>query len=146
MGIGGTADAYIRTAVEKKKRTQENKATRMDEIPLIDIIVNLFKEYRFYSMATLRQKTNQPEAWLRQIMSKIGVLVKTGPAANHWMLNETYNDITQFDKQGGLKSENLENIKQEHIAPVTAEALALEKEEDMEDDEDDDDEEFEDVS
>ncbi|KAF2432865.1 hypothetical protein EJ08DRAFT_731950 [Tothia fuscella] len=164
MGIGGTADAYIRTSnIEKKKRTQDNKATRMDEAALIDIIVGLFQKYKFYAMSTLKRETNQPEAYLRDIMNRIGTLIKTGPVTNHWMLNEAYNEISAADKEGTLggikgegdiKGENamFEKIKVEDVAPKSEEDLLREQRKeaanngmDVDDDDDESEGDFEDV-
>lgn len=70
-------------------------------------------------MKALRQRTQQPDAWLREVLSEVCVLQKSGAFANHYSLNDAYRD------RGGE-------------APQLAAAEA-------EDEGDDDDEEMEDV-
>lgn len=74
------------TTTTKKPRPQDNKAARIPETDLMDALFKLFSEYPFISMKVLRQRTKQPEAYLREVLSKIGRLVKSGPAANNWTL------------------------------------------------------------
>lgn len=43
-------------------------------------------------MKALRQRTQQPQQWLQEVMSEITVLNKSGPFANHYCLSEAYRD------------------------------------------------------
>jgi transcription initiation factor TFIIF subunit beta len=144
MNINGSIDTFIRTAAEKKKRTQDNKATRMDRLPLLDMLVELFKQYRFYPMSTLKAKTKQPEAWLKEVLSSIATLVKSGPAANTYTLNETMTELhsaLKAEEKGQVKEEVLAKVKTEDVAPVHHNPE--DEDEDMDDDDDEGD--FEDV-
>lgn len=70
-------------------------------------------------MKALRQKTQQPDAYLRQVLEEVAVLIKSGRFANNYALSDAYKD-----KQG---------------AEAKEEAAAAE------DGDDDDEEEMEDV-
>jgi transcription initiation factor TFIIF subunit beta len=146
MNLNGSVDVFIKTAAEKKKRAQDNKATRMDRAPLMDMLLELFKAYRFYPMSTLKARTKQPEAWLKEVLSSIATLVKSGPAANTYTLNETMSELHSAlkadDKNNGeVKDEVLASVKTEEVAPVHKEAE--DEDEIMEDDDDEGD--FEDA-
>lgn len=142
MGMGiSTATSFITSSAVKKSRPQENKATRMDETELIDELVKLFKEFKFWPMSSLKTKLNQPEAWLREVLGKIGTLVKTGQAANTWALSNSYVATLNYAETLELKSSNGDDnaVKMEEIAPAISDAAGAD------DEEDGDEEDFEDV-
>lgn len=62
----------------------------MDEADVMNMIAALYQEFPYYHFKTLKAKTQQPEAHLRSIMEKIGVLVRDGPAANTWTLKPEF--------------------------------------------------------
>jgi transcription initiation factor TFIIF subunit beta len=43
-------------------------------------------------MKALRQKTQQPDAYLRQVLEEVAVLIKSGPFANTYSLSDAYRD------------------------------------------------------
>ncbi len=43
-------------------------------------------------MKALRQRTQQPESFLRSVLEEVAVLNKSGPFANHYCLSEAYRD------------------------------------------------------
>jgi transcription initiation factor TFIIF subunit beta len=144
MNLNGSVDAFIKTAAEKKKRTQDNKAVRMERANLLEVLLGLFKEYKFWSMSALKVKTKQPEAWLKEVLSSIATLVKSGTAANTYTLNETMAELQSAlndEGNGEVKVEVLAKVKTEDVAPVDKDAE--DDDEDMDDDDDEGD--FEDV-
>ncbi|KAK8155468.1 transcription initiation factor IIF, beta subunit-domain-containing protein [Phyllosticta citribraziliensis] len=52
------------------------------------MLLRLFQEYKYWPIKALKDKTRQPEAYLRETLTKIATLVRTGPFANNWMLNK----------------------------------------------------------
>ncbi|KAF2088371.1 hypothetical protein K490DRAFT_65048 [Saccharata proteae CBS 121410] len=111
-----------------KAKNQDNKYARIPENELMDMLSRLFREYRYWSMKSLKERTKQPEQYLRETLSKIAVLIRAGPFANHWTL-ETGTDLS------GVDFEALANMKDE-AAPQGPGGS---------DDDDDEDEEMEDV-
>ena len=71
----------------------------MEMHDLLDILHESFREYRYWPMKALRQKTKQPEAYLREVMEKIGVLVRSGPFSNNWTLQ---NEIMLADSKNAV--------------------------------------------
>ncbi|EWC46006.1 hypothetical protein DRE_04799 [Drechslerella stenobrocha 248] len=118
-------DQAITKPGTEKKKTQENKATRMPRNELLDALFVCFSEYEFWTLKGLRERLNQPEAYLKETLESIATLLKTGPFALKWQLKPEY------------KSRDIEAIKKE-----VREDLGTDAGEEFDDD---DEEEMEDV-
>lgn len=59
---------------------------------LLDLLFECFREYQYWSMKALRQRTQQPEAHLRTVLEEVAVLNKSGSFANHYCLSDAYRD------------------------------------------------------
>lgn len=57
---------------------------------LLDLLFGLFKEREFWSIKVLREKTQQPEAWLKELLSGIAMLHRSGEHNGMWELNSNY--------------------------------------------------------
>lgn len=68
------------------------KAARIPEDQLLDLIFGCFRQYQYWSMKALRQKLQQPDQYLRQVLEKVAVLNKSGRFANHYCLSDAYRD------------------------------------------------------
>ncbi|KAF9633422.1 Transcription initiation factor IIF beta subunit [Lasiodiplodia theobromae] len=90
--IGGTTPAGNPTidiqATRAKPKSQDNKFARIPQNQLLDMLLKLFQEYKYWPIKALKDRTRQPEAYLRETLSKIATLVRTGQFANTWMLNK----------------------------------------------------------
>ncbi|VUC33824.1 unnamed protein product [Clonostachys rosea] len=120
-GSAGWGNNFIKNAAPtvKPKKAEVVKNARLPKNQLLDLIFDCFRQYQYWSMKALRQRTQQPEAWLRQVVDEVAVLIKSGSFANHYTLSDAYRD-----KAGSESKE---------------EAAAAEE------DDDDDDEEMEDI-
>ncbi|KAL1651352.1 hypothetical protein SLS58_000692 [Diplodia intermedia] len=103
--IGGTTPAGNPTidiqAARAKPKTQDNKFARIPQNQLLDMLLKLFQEYKYWPIKALKERTQQPEAYLRETLSKIATLVRTGQFANTWMLNrdaEESNYLSNLDE------------------------------------------------
>lgn len=76
----------------KPKKGEHFKAARIAKNQLLDLIFDCFRQYQYWSMKALRQRTQQPESWLRENLDEVAVLNKSGPFANHYCLSEAYRD------------------------------------------------------
>lgn len=83
MNVQKMFKSFIRPATPAK--SQINKAARIPKNDLIDLLHQCFDEYAYWSMKALKARTKQPEAYLKEILINIAVLVKTGPFASNWM-------------------------------------------------------------
>jgi transcription initiation factor TFIIF subunit beta len=62
-------------------------------------------------MSGLKKELQQPEAWLKEVLGKIAVLVRSGQAANYYMLRPENQDIGE-DYVGPEQA-----VKDEELAP-----------------------------
>lgn len=76
----------------KPKKGEVLKAARIPKNQLLDLIFDCFRQYQYWSMKALRQRTHQPDSYLRQVLEEVAVLNKTGAFANHYCLSEAYRD------------------------------------------------------
>ncbi|KAK2591324.1 hypothetical protein QQS21_010977 [Conoideocrella luteorostrata] len=76
----------------KAKKGEVFKAARIPKNQLLDLIFDCFRQYQFWSMKALRQKLEQPDSYLRQVLEEVAVLHKSGRFANHYGLNDAYKD------------------------------------------------------
>ncbi|ORY00256.1 transcription initiation factor IIF, beta subunit-domain-containing protein [Clohesyomyces aquaticus] len=81
--------AFIKPAAPKK--SQINKAARIPKNELIDLLHSKFDEFAFWPMKALKKATKQPEAYLKEVLTDIADLVKTGSFAACWRRQDMYN-------------------------------------------------------
>ena len=86
-----------------KIKRQENKAIRMPQNELLDRIFEMFIPYEYIPLGRFKQDLNQPEAWLKETLDKVAVLVKGG------RFNLTYK--LRDDAKAERSSETFENAK-----------------------------------
>lgn len=99
----------------------------MPENELLDLIVKGFSRYPFWSLKALKHEFKQPEAYLKETVEKVAVLVRQGPHAMTWQLKENlrqerYSNQAQEEAPdvGGLgldgsEEENDDGMKSEGI-------------------------------
>ena len=127
--LGLTSCFAVYPAQEAKPKNLD-KAHRLPRNELLDLLFPLFAEHTYWRLKTLKQRTQQPEAYLKEVLGEIGVLVKRGPYVGCWTLMEIYKTPAQQQQAAGSSS------------GVKAEAGAVKGEvggDDGEDDDDDDD-------
>jgi len=133
---------FVVTDGKKKARPQENKATRIAEDVLLDMLAAAFKEYKYWSMTALRQRTKQPEAWLKEVLSKVATRIDTGPVAGNWMLKPDAARIMKMVNESDIVKDE-KSAKQEDVAPIKLENVDTDMDDVGDNDDDDDDVEFE---
>lgn len=57
---------------------------------LLDALFQCFSEFEYWSLKGLREKLNQPEAYLKETLESIAILQKTGAFALKWHLKPEY--------------------------------------------------------
>ncbi|PNY23738.1 Transcription initiation factor IIF subunit beta, partial [Tolypocladium capitatum] len=101
----GTATAaqwggnFIKNAAQpvKPKKGEIFKAARIPKNQLLDLIFDCFRQYQYWSIKALRQKLQQPDTYLRQVLEEVAVLHKSGRFANHYGLSDAYKDKAGSD-------------------------------------------------
>jgi transcription initiation factor TFIIF subunit beta len=72
---------------------KENRAARVDRNVLIDKLLDLFKKYKIWALRDLKARVNQPEAYLREVLSEIAVMWKNGDWTGKWELKKEYQEL-----------------------------------------------------
>ena len=65
---------------------------RMPRNQLLDQLFALFRETPRWSIRPLREKTQQPEVYLKEVLSEIAFLHKSGEHNGLWELKEVFKD------------------------------------------------------
>ncbi|KAI9886303.1 MAG: hypothetical protein M1823_001912 [Watsoniomyces obsoletus] len=86
MSTDGYFRDFIRTGQPTRAKAQDQKAARMPQNELIDLIYDCFGRYNYWSLKSLKAEVNQPEAYLKSTLEKVADLVKSGPHAMTWTL------------------------------------------------------------
>lgn len=123
MGNGNAFADLIKTKPKQAKGTFERMA-RMPRNQLLDELFVLFREMPRWSIKPLREKTQQPEVYLKEVLSDIATLHKSGEHNGLWELKPNFKDRE-------VKGENV---------PMSSIPGDVKMEDDEDDDEDDDDE------
>jgi len=120
--------------VRSKNRPPKGAFERMARMPrnqLLDMLFSLFREQPRWPIKGLRERTQQPEVYLKEILNEIASLHRSGEHNGLWELSEVF-------KTDGIKAENV---------PLPSGSQADVKMDDYDEDEDDDeDEDMEEVS
>ncbi|PHH67248.1 hypothetical protein CDD81_3017 [Ophiocordyceps australis] len=93
------SDSFIKNAPlqTKAKKGEVFKAARIPKNQLLDLIFDCFRQYQYWSMKALRQRLQQPDSYLRQVLEEVAVLHKSGRFANHYGLSDAYKDKAGSD-------------------------------------------------
>ncbi|OBW67767.1 MAG: U-box-domain-containing protein [Aureobasidium pullulans] len=113
------------TQAKKPVKKQQEKAVRVSQEELFDLLTDCFKQYRYWSLKALKQRLHQPEAFIKSTVEKIATLMRSGRFAMNYKLNPEYERTLNIDSN---------NVKEEVAA-----------EEDDDDDDDEDEDGYEDV-
>lgn len=90
----------------RKTGNQAEKFARMPRNELMDLLFESFEEYPYWSIKGLRARVEQPEVYLRDVLSSIADLHKRGPYSGNWSLKPEYAalrkdaDRRESDKRG----------------------------------------------
>lgn len=120
----------------KAKKAQQDKAVRVSEPELLDLLVSCFSRYAYWSLQSLRAELKQPEAFIKSTLEKVGEFVKSGRFANHYRLSDVYAE-TMRERLG-------DRVKQE-VAKVDEAKMEEVDDEDGDDGDDGGEDDFEDV-
>jgi transcription initiation factor TFIIF subunit beta len=85
-----------------KSKAQQNKAARIPRAELIDQLHQLFDDYQYWAMKSIKGKTKQPEAYLKEVLGDIAFLVKSGPFASNWKRQDVFDknrDTTNVQRE-----------------------------------------------
>lgn len=65
---------------------------RMPRNQLLDMLFNLFRERPRWPIRILRERTQQPEAYLKEVLNEVAFLHRAGENSGMWELRESFKD------------------------------------------------------
>lgn len=107
---GATMTLSKELAMKKEAAKQDGRAARMERDVLMTLLFKLFNQYEYWTMKGLREKTNQPEAYLKECLESIAVMERKGPYALKWTLKDEYKKTIDFEKKvksGAIDDDNI---------------------------------------
>jgi len=81
--------------IKSKPKPVKGQFERMARIPknqLLDLLFKLFQEKEIWSIKVLREKTQQPEAYLKETLLEIAFLHRSGDYNGLWELRENFRE------------------------------------------------------
>lgn len=108
--------SFIRS--DKKPKSQQNKFARLPRNELIDILHRAFDEHKYWPMKLLKAHTKQPEAYLKEVLPSIAVLIRSGNYASLWTRESTYERPSLHDGVADFKVEDEDEEEDEEMEDV----------------------------
>lgn len=93
------------------KKNGDGRAIRMPKKDLLDLLFRLFEEYEYWSMKGLKERTRQPESYLKESLESIANLIKKGPYTSKYNLKPEYKRLRDAERAArlGIEVENENN-------------------------------------
>ena len=122
---GNNTSVFLKSNLNKAK-TNEGRAIRMPKKDLLDLLFRLFEEYEYWSMKGLKERTKQPESYLKESLESIANLIKKGPYTSKYSLKPEYKKLRDAERAARLglhdnKEEEENNQNEEDIEEVDME-------------------------
>ncbi|KAF6758599.1 transcription initiation factor IIF, beta subunit [Ephemerocybe angulata] len=133
VGIGGKGFGTMVKPKAKPGKGQNERYARMPRNQLLDELFAAFRDQERWTIKVLREKTQQPEAYLKEVMSEIAFLHRSGEFNGLWELKANYKDTSFSSGDVPVPLGMTGDFK-------------MEDGDDDDEDEDDDDEDMEEVS
>lgn len=73
----------------------------MDRSALMQGLFRLFGEYRFWGLREIKNRINQPEAFLKETLDNIAFMHRNGDAVGKWELKPEYRSHEGVSLRGG---------------------------------------------
>ncbi|RDB30984.1 Transcription initiation factor IIF subunit beta [Hypsizygus marmoreus] len=125
VGAGSAFGDLIKTKPKPTKGTFERMA-RMPRNQLLDQIFLLFRDPPRWGIRPLRERTQQPEAYLKEVLSEVAFLHRSGEYNGLWELKDNF-------KEEGIKGENVPGPSSLGMGEVNMEGPDEEDEDEDED-------------
>ncbi|CCH47093.1 Transcription initiation factor IIF subunit beta [Wickerhamomyces ciferrii] len=106
---------FLKSSASTKNKN-EGRAIRMPQKDLFDLLFKLFDEYDYWSLKGLKERTKQPEVYLKETLEQIAQLIKKGPYALKYALKREFKELKdqeRAERLGELSKENEEDDDEE---------------------------------
>ncbi|CAH6721983.1 transcription initiation factor IIF subunit beta [[Candida] jaroonii] len=108
---GKSTSVFLKSTTAKNKH--EGRAIRMPKKDLLDLLFRLFEEYEYWSIKGLRERTRQPESYLKESLESIANLIKKGPYTSKYNLKPEYKKLRDAERNQNLDINNDNNDNEE---------------------------------
>lgn len=93
---GNNTSVFLKSNTNKKNI--DGRAIRMPKKDLLDLLFRLFEEYEYWSMKGLKERTRQPESYLKESLESIANLIKKGPYTSKYNLKAEYRRLRDAER------------------------------------------------
>ncbi|CEP61767.1 transcription factor IIF subunit TFG2 LALA0_S04e00188g [Lachancea lanzarotensis] len=100
MSMRSDNSNFLKVGREKAKNNA--RAIRMPKKELLDFLFKLFDEYDYWSLKGLKERTKQPEVYLKECLDQVAILVKKGPYALKYTLKNEYKRLKEAERAARL--------------------------------------------
>ncbi|WFD31813.1 DNA helicase [Malassezia sp. CBS 17886] len=90
--IKSRAANLVMQATQARTKQAPEKFARMPRNELLDLLFQLFDRYKHWSLKRLREETQQPYVYLREVLLSIADQHHNGPYAGSWSLKREYSE------------------------------------------------------
>lgn len=97
---GKSTSMFLKSGPVKNK--SEGRAIRMPQKDLLDLLFRLFEEYEYWTMKGLKERTRQPETYLKESLESIANLIKKGPYTSKYNLKPEYKRLRDAERAARL--------------------------------------------
>lgn len=115
--IKNRAANIVMAASQARSKEAPEKFARMPRNELLDLLFSLFDRYKHWSLKRLREETQQPYVYLREVLASIADQHHNGPYAGSWSLKREYSEgqrtSTSTTATGGTSSINKDAPKED---------------------------------
>ncbi|EIN08219.1 hypothetical protein PUNSTDRAFT_143873 [Punctularia strigosozonata HHB-11173 SS5] len=103
LSSGVQDSSAFRGFVKTKQKPPKGQFERMARMPrnqLLDMLFFLFRQQERWPIKILRERTQQPEVYLKEVLSEIAVLTRSGEFSGTWELKPNF-------REDGIKAEHV---------------------------------------
>ncbi len=101
--LKGSNSMFLQSRREGAAKKAEGRAIRIPQNELLDLLFRLFDEYDYWTIKGLKERTKQPESYLKETVDSIAILNKKGPYALKWSLKPEYKKLKDVDRANAVK-------------------------------------------
>ncbi|KAH9964878.1 transcription initiation factor IIF, beta subunit-domain-containing protein [Russula dissimulans] len=130
LSSGITSAAGFADLARTKTKTPKGQYERMARMPrnqLLDALFALFREREHWPIKLLRERTQQPEVYLKEVLSEIASLHRSGEFNGTWELMPSF-------KGDGIKAEGMSQLYASQPSNADVDMDDYDEEEDDDDD------------
>lgn len=100
LSLLGDNSNFLKVSKDKqsKDKKEPTRNIRMPKKELLNLLFKLFDEYNYWSLKGLKERTKQPEVYLKECLDHVALLIKKGPYALKYTLKSEYKKLQQNER------------------------------------------------